>query len=78
MRTPSGFAAMGRPVPYERRQAAYNAAQSMGLKEPFAVVDAMSEQLGRDKPFEAMEVAAKYVDLTGAYRLMAHLLTEAR
>ena len=75
MTTETGFSAMGKPVPFSRRQAAYDAARSMGVMEPFSLIDGMSEQLRRDKPFEAMSLARKHVDLTGAYRLMAHLLT---
>ena len=68
---------MGKPVPYERRQRAYEAAKSMGLDadSSFMAVDGMAEQLRRDKPYEAMQVGMRYVDLTGTYRLMATLLT---
>ena len=71
----TGFAAMGKPVPFARRQRAYDAAVSMGVKDAFSLIDGMAEKLQRDKPYEAMEMAYKYVDLTGAYRLMATLLT---
>lgn len=73
----SGFAAMGQPVPFERQQRAYEAAQSMGLKkdDAHAAVSWMAEQLRRDKPYEALHGSLKWVDLTGAYRLMATLLT---
>jgi hypothetical protein len=71
----SGFAAMGKPIPYERKQRAYDAAKSIGVKDCFALVQGMSEQLERDKPYEAMQVGMKHVDLTGTYRIMATLLT---
>ena len=73
----SAFAAMGKPIPYSRRQAAYECAKGIGVEsgDCFTLVDAMSDQLERDKPFEAQQTALKYVDLTGAYRLMAVLLT---
>jgi hypothetical protein len=71
----SGFASMGKPVPGQRRQAAYDAAKSMGVENPLGLVEGMAHLLERDKPFEAMEFAALHVDLTGAYRMMATLLT---
>lgn len=74
----TGFAAMGKPVPYNRRQAAYDAARSMGLDEPFTMIEGMCEALKHDRPYEAIQVAMEYVDLIGAYRLVAHLLTEGR
>lgn len=76
--TPSGFAAMGHPVPMDRRQRAYDAAiDDMGLtrENAHSVVGFMSEKLRRDQPYEALHGALKWVDLTGAYRLMATLLT---
>lgn len=75
-KTFTGFAAIGKPIPYSRRQRAYDVAKKeMGVKNPFTLIDAMAEKLEKDNPFEAMEAAEKYVDLTGAYRLMATLLT---
>jgi hypothetical protein len=73
----TGFAAMGAPIPFSRRQAAYDCAKGMGVEadDCFTLTDAMSQQLERDKPYEAQQTALKYVDLTGAYRLMAVLLT---
>lgn len=70
---------MGKPIPYDRRQAAFLAAQSFGLDSQgaFSVVEAMAVPLERDRPHEALEAGMRVVDLTGAYRLMAHLLTEA-
>ena len=73
----SGFAAMGKPVPFYRRQAGYEHCKEMGCGSDaaFAAVNGMSEMLERDKPYEAMAAGMKYLDLTGTYRLMAVLLT---
>lgn len=76
---PSGFDAMGQPIPAARRQAAYEACKAMGLTDREVMmrcVSGMAEQLERDKPFEAQQIAMQHVDLTGAYRLMAVLLTD--
>lgn len=76
---PTGFNAMGQPIPLARRQAAYETCQSIGLtdrEEMMRCVTGMAEQLERDKPFEAQQIAMQHVDLTGAYRLMAVLLTD--
>lgn len=73
----SGFAAMGKPIPFSRQQTAYDTARSCGLDQQAAydTVAWMAEQLRRDKPYEALHGALKYgIDLTGAYRLMAVLL----
>lgn len=72
-----GFNAMGHPVPFWRKQIAYEHAKDMGCDETnaFAVVGGMSEQLERDEPYAAMEAGMRHLDLTGTYRLMAVLLT---
>ena len=72
-----GFNAMGKPVPFYRRQAGYEHARQMGLTSDaaFAAVSSMSLFIERDKPYEAMEAASHYLDLTGNYRLLAVLLT---
>lgn len=72
-----GFGAMGKPIPFWRQQAGYEDCIQMGLnkQDAHAAVNGMSEQLSRDKPYEAMEYGMKYLDLTGTYRLMAVLLT---
>lgn len=73
-----GFAAMGKPIPAFRKEAAYAHCKQMGLTD-FAkatgVVSRMAEALERDKPYEAMEAGMAHLDLTGTYRLMAVLLT---
>lgn len=73
----SGFAAMGKPVPFYRQQAGYEHCKAMGLdsESAFSAVRVMSEQLQRDKPAEAMESGLTYLDVTGVYRLMAVLLS---
>lgn len=74
----SGFNAMGKPVPYYRRQAAMDHCRQMGLTDTgkaMSVIDRMSEALARDEPYNAMEAGMAHLDLTGTYRLMAVLLT---
>jgi len=39
------------------------------------IINAVAKDLEIDKPYEAMEFAAEYLDTTGMYRLMAILLT---
>ncbi len=75
-----GFDAMGKPIPFYRRQAGFEHARQMGVTKgnAFSVVDAMCAGLERDEPYTAMEAGMKYVDLTGTYRLMAVLLTAQR
>ena len=70
---------MGRPIPPSARQAGYDHCKQMGLESARAweCVNGMAEQLERDKPYEAQGAAMKFLDLTGSYRLMAVLLTEA-
>lgn len=73
-----GFNNMGRPIPSDRRQRAYEHAKQMGLSSDHALaaVQGVAEQLERDKPYEAMGAGMKYLDLTGTYRLFAVLLTQ--
>ena len=73
----NGFDAMGKPIPFYRRQAGYDTCLEMGLKSEaaYSAVSGMSEMLERDQPYEAMAAGMKYIDLTGTYRLMAVLLT---
>jgi hypothetical protein len=72
-----GFDAMGKPIPAYRRQAGYDALRKMGLttEAAWSATNGMAEQLERDQPYEGMNIATKYVDLTGSYMLMAFLLT---
>jgi hypothetical protein len=73
------FSAMGTPIPANARQAGYEACKAMGLgsARSWECVGAVAEQLERDKPYEAQGAAMKFLDLTGAYRLMATLLAAA-
>jgi hypothetical protein len=74
-----GFAAMGKPIPNHRRDAAYETCRKafgMDSSKSMGTVQGMAEMLERDKPYEALGCGMKYgVDLTGSYRLMAVLLT---
>jgi hypothetical protein len=69
---------MGKPIPVSRKEWAYELLKEWGLTPDTAtgLISKMSEQLERDKPYEAMEACKDFVDLTGAYRLMAVLLTD--
>lgn len=73
----TGFNAIGKPVPFFRQEAGYCLARSLGLstEESHTLVRSMAEKLEKDKPFEAQEIAMKYVDLTGYYRIVSVLLT---
>lgn len=76
--TDAGLGAMGHPIPLHRRQTAVDHCRMMGMTDNVAItacVGAMADRLERDEPYEAMREACRYVDLTGAYRLMACLLT---
>lgn len=72
-----GLNAMGKPIPLYRREAALKHAKAMGLRGPeaWAVVGSVADSLERDEPYDAQRKAMVYLDLTGAYRLMAVLLT---
>lgn len=72
-----GFDAMGSPVPEKRRDNAYQWLRSIeiGREKAWDTVETMAGHIERDHPHEAMESARKAVDLIGAYRLMALLLT---
>lgn len=73
-----GFAAFGKPVPFHRRDNAYKACKQMGMKDPEAIwtlIGQMSDKIERDEPLAAMDIASKTLDVTGCYRLLAHLCT---
>ena len=74
-----GFGAFGNPVPFFRRQAAFEHAKSMGLDtaKSYDVVGKVSDAVARDEPYRAMEEAMKFLDLTGSYRLLAVVCTAA-
>jgi hypothetical protein len=73
------FTAMGKPILMQARAAGYEHCKQMGLDSPRALecVNAVSEMLARDKPYEAMAAGMKFLDLTGVYRLFAVILTVA-
>lgn len=77
--TDDGFDAMGKSVPPARRTAALRALRQMipdiTTQHATLTVDRVASALERDQPYEAQRYAMEVVDLTGAYRLMAHLLT---
>ncbi|QSY98700.1 hypothetical protein J2J97_32145 (plasmid) [Rhizobium bangladeshense] len=71
---------MGKPVPWSRRERAVEHCKEMGLTDMMQithVIDNMAQALERDKPYEAMQAGCTWLDLTGTYRLMAVLLTDA-
>lgn len=75
--TESAMGNMGKPIPLFRKQNAYDECKAIGMTDPVkitACVGAVSEQLERDKPYEAMSEGMRYLDLTGTYRLFATLL----
>ena len=74
----SGFDAMGKVIPLHRKRDADQHLKHMGLtnaEDRFRCVAMVSARLEHDDPYGAMEDATKYIDLTGAYRLLAVLLT---
>lgn len=76
----SGFAAFGKDVPMERRSQALEHIRDIGIinnKDAWDCIGLMSEHIARDQPYEAMAAGMRYVDLTGTYRLMAVLCTDA-
>lgn len=78
--TSSGLGAMGHPIPAYRRQAGYDFCRSLGLTQERATeaVSGVAGQLERDEPYYALELGMKFLDLTGAYRLFAILLTGSK
>ena len=72
-----GFNAMGKPIPISRKKAGDIHLKDMGVadaEDRFRCVAMVSARLEHDEPYGAIEDAMKYVDLTGAYRLLAVLL----
>jgi hypothetical protein len=58
----------------------YEHRKEMGLTSARATecINTVSEQLQRDRPYEAMVAGMKFLDLTGIYRLFAALLCAAQ
>lgn len=75
----SGFEAVGKPVP-ENRQIAAIVFISTIITHPYFdvkrfVLDVIN-YLEKDSPKDALALASKHLDCTGAYRLLATLLTD--
>jgi hypothetical protein len=72
-----GFAAMGKPIPTKRRDAAYQWAKENGAERAvaFSMVERVAACLERDHPHEALEEAQKTMGATGAYVVLSYLLT---
>lgn len=75
----SGFNAMGKPVPEKRQVQAFSFVLNTVNNRYFDctrfVLD-VAEFLEADKPKEAMNLAMAHLDVSGAYRLLALLLTD--
>lgn len=59
---PSGFDAIGKPIPFERRQSAYEAIRrdmvpDATVEEAMSLVNRVADLLERDLPFEATAAA---------------------
>lgn len=78
---PSGFDAMGKPIPWERRAAADRALMDMGYmdrEKRWNLIMGAVNYLEKDRPHEAFEWIRQNGlgrDETAVYRLVAHLLT---
>jgi hypothetical protein len=77
LQLPSGFEAMGKPIPMFRKQAAYNECSVMGIEgeRAYHAVGRIAFCLEADRPFESIERGMEVLDASGVYRLMAVLLT---
>ncbi len=67
---------MGKPILMKARAEGYEHCKAMGLTPARSMecVNAVAEQLQRDKPYEAQAAGMKFLDLTGTYRLFAVML----
>jgi len=78
----SGMNAMGKTIPFFRKEKAYQLAKSLGYntETSYSVVNSISDSLERDHPFEAQQNALKLLhnDLTMVYMMFAYLLTGDR
>ena len=70
---------MGHQLSTNARQAGYEHCKAMGLDSARAweCVNAVAEQLERDKPYDAQAAGMKFLDLTGTYRLFSAILVTA-
>lgn len=74
---PTGFAAMGQPVPKPRKERAVqdlgDIAPEISYNEAQEVIEKAANFVEGDAPDQVLRVLREYVDFTGAYRLMACL-----
>lgn len=83
----TGFDVMGMEVPSNRKQRAYKTVKEMMPQASnelvYSIVAKCSEMIKRDEPFKIVGAVHELdedlatIDLTGRYRLMAVLLTDA-
>ena len=77
-----GYNAVGEPIPHYRRSAGLRCVREMvpdmGTEEAHGLVERTANALERDDLFMAQRAAMSGLDLTGAYRLLAVLLTEPK
>lgn len=70
------FNAMGKPIPPGGREAAFDAARTMGLGtgDAWEVTGKVARALEDDAPLRAQQAGLAHLDLGGYYRLAATLL----
>jgi hypothetical protein len=77
--TVGGHAAIGHPIPADRLASGLDALREMmpdvDTEMGMMIVGRVAALLERDDPYRAQAAAMVFLDTTGAYRLMAHLLT---
>lgn len=79
-KTPSGFNAMGHPIPLDRASEALQHLRIMWpditTEKAMEIVGQMSEALRRDDPYGAQKAGMKAgLDLCGTHRVMSVLLS---
>lgn len=62
IKTPEGFEAIGKPIPFERRQHAYEAIRKdmvpdATVEEAMSLVNRVADRLERDQPYDALKEA---------------------
>lgn len=75
----NGFSAFGKKVLLSRKSQGLRHLEEMGVTNTETatdVVDKVANKIERDQPYEAFGIAMEYVDLTGAYRLIAALCVD--
>ena len=69
---------IGKPIGNLNKEQGYKLLKEIGVKDNakrFDCVSRVAKHLEDDEPFLAMYAAEEYIDITGAYRLFAALLT---